>query len=80
MTQSEYPRNGSFSLFLAFLGGALVGGVAAMLLAPHSGSETRRRIAGAVGDAKLFASRTPEAFREASSAAKGAFVTAMKDG
>jgi len=29
MTQAERPRNGGFALFLAFVGGALVGGAAA---------------------------------------------------
>jgi gas vesicle protein len=79
MTQPEYTRSGGLSLFLAFVGGALVGGVAAVLLAPHSGTETRRRITGAVDDTKAVASRMPQAIREASSAAQAAFVAAMKE-
>jgi gas vesicle protein len=79
MTQTEHPRNGILTLFLAFVGGALVGGAAAMLFAPRSGAETRRRIAGVVGDTKEVASRMPLAIREASSAAQAAFTAALKE-
>jgi gas vesicle protein len=65
-------------LFLAFVGGALVGGAAAVLFTPRSGAETRKRIAGAVDDTREFASRVPEAVREASGAAQSAFAKAMK--
>jgi gas vesicle protein len=37
-------------LLLAFLGGAVVGGVAALLLAPKSGKETREDIKNFVDD------------------------------
>jgi gas vesicle protein len=66
-------------LFLAFAGGALVGGAAALLLAPRSGVETRRRITGAVHDAKGVTSRVPQAIREASSAAQAAFAAVLKE-
>ena len=79
MTQTEQPRNGGLSPFFAFLGGALVGGVAALLFAPRSGAETRRRITGALDDTKGFASRMPQAIREASSAAQAAFAAALKE-
>ena len=79
MTQTEHPRNGGLTLFLAFVGGALVGGTAAVLFAPRSGAETRRRITGAVDDTKEVASRMPQAIREASSAAQAAFVASLKD-
>jgi gas vesicle protein len=77
--QAEHPRNGGLTLFLAFAGGALAGGIAAMLFAPRSGAETRRRITGAVGDTKDFASRMPQAIREASVAAQTAFTAALKE-
>ncbi len=73
MTQTEHSRNGGLRLFLAFVGGALVGGTAAMLFAPRSGAEARRRIGGAVDDTKQFASRMPQAIRDASCAAQSAF-------
>jgi len=79
MTQTENPRNGGLMLFLAFLGGALVGGAAAVVFAPQSGQETRRRIGGAVDHTKEIASRMPQAVRDASSAAQSAFAAAMKE-
>ena len=79
MTQTEHPRNGGLMLFLAFAGGALVGGAAALLLAPRSGAETRRRISGAAHDTKEAATRMPQAIREATSAAQAAFVAALKE-
>jgi gas vesicle protein len=80
MTQTEQPRNGGLTTFFAFVGGALVGGVAALLFAPLSGAETRRRITGTLDDTKGFASRMPQAIREASSAAQAAFTEALKEG
>ena len=79
MIEPEHPRSGGFSLFLAFAGGALVGGVAALLFAPRPGAETRRRITGAVDDTKEVASRMPQAIRDASSAAQAAFAEALKE-
>ena len=79
MTQTEHPRNGGLMLFLAFAGGALVGGAAALLLAPRSGAETRRRITGAAHDTKEVATRMPQAIREATSAAQEAFAAALKE-
>jgi gas vesicle protein len=80
MTQIEHPRNGGLTLFLAFVGGALVGGAAAMLFAPRSGAETRRRISGAVDETKDVASRMPQAIRQASTAAQTAFTATLKKG
>jgi gas vesicle protein len=81
MTQTEtvHPRSGGIALLFAFVGGALVGGTAALLLAPRSGAETRRRIAGVVEDTKEVASRMPGAIRQASSAAQAAFTSALKE-
>lgn len=79
MTQTEHPRNGPLTLFLAFVGGALVGGAAAVLFAPRSGAETRRLITGAVDDTKDAASRIPQAIHEASRAAQAAFAAALSE-
>lgn len=78
MTQHEHAGSGGLTLFLTFLGGALLGGVAAALFTPRSGAETRRRIAGAVGETQEVASRVPKAIRDASSAAQDAFAAALK--
>jgi gas vesicle protein len=79
-TQAAQHGNGGLLLFLAFVGGAVVGGLGAVLLTPRSGAETRRRLSGAVEGTKEVASRMPQAFREASSAAQAAFAAALKDG
>jgi gas vesicle protein len=71
-------RIGGLLLFAAFVGGALAGGAAALLLAPCSGAETRRRIAGATRSPNAFGARVPLAFREASSAAQAAFAASLK--
>ncbi len=79
MTQTEQPRNGPLTLFLAFAGGALIGAAGAMLFAPSSGRETRRRITGAMDGTKEVASRMPQAIRDATSAAQAAFTAALKE-
>jgi gas vesicle protein len=79
MRYEEQHHHGGSSPFLAFLGGVLVGGIVAVLYAPRSGAETRRRILGAVEETKGLATRVPEAIREASSAAQGAYKASMKE-
>lgn len=61
------------------MGGALAGAIAALLFAPRSGTETRRRTTGAVEDSREVASRMPSAVREASRAAQAAFAEAVKE-
>ena len=55
-------------LVIAILGGTAVGALAAFLLAPKSGRDTRQQIAGYFNDAKHTLSRVPEAFKSASHA------------
>ncbi len=78
-TETEHPRSRGLTLFLAFVGGALIGGTAVLLLAPRSGAETRRRITGTAKGTKEVASRMPGAIRQASSAAQIAFTAALKE-
>lgn len=63
-----------FSLFLAALGGAVVGAGVALLLAPASGHDARARIAGVASDARDAVGRVPEALKAASHAAREAMV------
>jgi gas vesicle protein len=61
-------RGASAAVFLAFLSGAAMGAVAALLLAPQSGSESRDRLRSyarrAERDLRDFAGRASEAFEE----------------
>ena len=78
MTQPEQSGSSGLTMILTFLGGAVVGGVAAMLLAPRTGADTRKRLAGVASDTRELAARVPQAVREASAAAQEAFTGAMK--
>lgn len=63
-----------FAVFLAALGGAVVGAGVALLLAPASGHDARARIVGVAGDARDVVGRVPEALKAASHAAREAMV------
>jgi gas vesicle protein len=58
---------------LAFLGGALVGAIAGMLLAPKSGAEARRTIEG-------YAEQTEEELIEKAKAARAALDETIERG
>jgi gas vesicle protein len=80
MNEIETRRERSgFGMLLAFLGGAVVGSAVAMLLAPRSGPETRRRIVELAEQGKDKAGRVPVAVREARHAAVTAFAEALKE-
>jgi gas vesicle protein len=68
---------GAGGIFLAFLGGALAGTAAALLLAPRSGKETRDGITESVGAAGDQIRRARLAAREAATAAREAFTESM---
>jgi gas vesicle protein len=69
---------GGLGLLLAFAGGALLGGLAGLLLAPRAGAVTRRRLADAVDQTGDMAARVPQAINAASLAAQDAFSAALK--
>jgi gas vesicle protein len=69
---------GGGSVFLAFLGGAAVGVVAALFLAPRSGEETRAQIGEAVEGTREQVRRARLAAREAAAAARQAFNSTMQ--
>lgn len=60
------------SIFLAFLGGAAVGAVVALLTAPRSGAESRQRL-------RAVPKAIREAYGHASVAARDAFVRAYNE-
>ncbi|HVP66727.1 MAG TPA: YtxH domain-containing protein [Anaeromyxobacteraceae bacterium] len=76
----EYSSGGGSagSVLLAFLTGAAVGGIVALLLAPRSGPETRRRLVEMSDEAREKLGRVPVAVREAEKAAVSAFNDTMK--
>ena len=78
MNEEVRTGRGLGSIFLAFLGGTVVGGVAALLFAPRSGEQTRKRIVQMAETGREKAERVPVAVREAGHAATVAFEKAMK--
>ena len=62
---------------LLFLGGAAIGATAAILAAPTSGRETRRKLKQASVDLAHRASALQEACRKATVAGKEAFLQTM---
>jgi len=58
--------------------GALAGGLAALLMAPRSGAETRARLRRVVDDSRERAERLPGAVREATEAAVEAFTETIE--
>ena len=70
---------GAGTIALAFLAGALVGAVAALLLAPGTGAETRARLGEAAGEPARRARRTRDAAQAAAAAARKAFTEALRD-
>ena len=71
---------GAGGVLLAFLAGAAIGGLAALLLAPRSGEQTRKRLADLSDEAKEKLQRVPSALRDAERAAVGTFTETMKKG
>lgn len=59
-------------LLLAFAGGAAAGAATAILMAPRSGAETRRRIKERARDKRERIGRIPSQMREAYHSAAGA--------
>jgi len=76
MTRSGY---GGMGITLAFLGGALAGAGVALLLAPRTGPETRKRITDAVRDSTDQVKRAGTAATEAAHAAREAFTEVMRE-
>jgi gas vesicle protein len=81
---SDHSGFSGMGVILAFVGGAAAGAVAAMLLAPKSGVETRKDIKHFASEGAERAARIPGAIREAynrgSELAKDTFSEAYKQG
>ncbi|HEX5042613.1 MAG TPA: YtxH domain-containing protein [Candidatus Polarisedimenticolaceae bacterium] len=65
-------------LLVAAAAGAVIGAVAALLLAPKTGAELRSRIKDLAATSKEKVSRVPKAFGDATEAARDAFVTTLE--
>jgi gas vesicle protein len=70
---------GGWGVAMAFVGGALAGAGAALLLTPRSGPEARKRIRDAVHTSGDKVQRARVAAVEAAHAAREAFTEAMRD-
>jgi gas vesicle protein len=71
---------GAGTVLFAFLAGAAVGGVVALLFAPESGQKTRQKLLAMGEDARESIGRVPIAVREAEKAAVATFTETMKKG
>ncbi len=70
---------GVLGVVVGFLGGALVGTVLTLLVAPRSGPETRRRIADTAARSRDALARVEGAAKQATAAAQAAFTTALHE-
>lgn len=73
------PGFGALGIAITFLGGALAGAGAALLLAPRSGQETRQRIGDALRRSGDQVGRARAAAADAARAAREAFTEAMRE-
>ncbi len=71
---------GAGTVLMAFLAGAAVGGVVALLYAPHDGRKTRQKLLELGDDARETMGRVPQAMREAERAAVATFSETLKKG
>jgi gas vesicle protein len=71
---------GAGTVLFAFLAGAAVGGVVALLFAPQSGEKTRQKLLEYGDDARETVGRVPHAIREAEKAAVATFSETLKKG
>ena len=69
----EHERGFAGTAVLAFLGGAALGAIAALLLAPQSGRRTREQLRG-------YARKAEDTIREAASEAGQRFEEAVSEG
>ena len=80
MSQGNGGGHGAGTVLFAFLAGAAVGGIVALLYAPQDGRKTRERIRELGDDARESLGRVPIAVREAEKAAVATFTETMKKG
>jgi gas vesicle protein len=71
---------GAGTVLFAFLAGAAVGGIVALLYAPQDGKKTRQKLLDGADDAREAIGRVPHAVREAERAAVATFSETMKKG
>ena len=80
---SEFLRNHAGGMVLTFLAGAATGATVALLTAPQSGRDTRRKLKHVAEDLAERAARVPpalqEAYRRATEAGTEAFVRTLDE-
>ena len=69
---------GGGQMLLAFVGGAVAGAIAGLLLAPRSGAQIRAKVRGLAEQARDSVVRLPRVIHEAGAAAKEAFDAGME--
>ena len=69
---------GAGTVLFAFLAGAAVGGVVALLFAPQAGKQTRQKLLEYGDDARETVGRVPHAVREAENASVATFTETLK--
>lgn len=80
MNELETRRGtGALGVLAGFVGGALLGAAAMLLLAPRSGAETRRRIAERAERSREALERMARAAGEAAATARTTFGTALHE-
>ncbi len=72
--------HGAGTVLMAFLAGAAVGGIVALLYAPQEGRKTRQKLLDLGDDARDTIGRVPHAVREAEKAAVATFNETLKKG
>ncbi len=76
--RTKEASTSTLSMLLVFAGGAAVGAILGVMLAPASGEETRKRIGGIIAARRRMGARLPHALSEAAAAALETFASSIR--